>query len=99
MLSNTEAEPYLLENYLHSLFMLSSKYKRRYSKNKQKSEACLYSWDCRFIIMKMKKKIKNRSHRYDINSPKSRYECKYSKYEKCRSMTVLICIKQHLSNI
>ena len=33
--------------------------------------------------MKMKMKMKNRSHRYDINRPKSRRGHKYSKYKKC----------------
>ena len=49
--------------------------------------------------MKMKMKIKNRSHRYDINRPNSRYEHKYSNYKKCPSIMMLKCIKQHLSNI
>ena len=49
--------------------------------------------------MKMKMKMKNRSHRYDINRPKSRHRHKYSKYKKCLSMMILICIKQHLSSI
>ena len=43
----------------------------------------------------MKTKMKNRSHRYDINRPKPRY----SKYKKCLNMMMLICIKQHISNI
>ena len=49
--------------------------------------------------MKMKTKIKNKSHRYDINRPMSRHGHKYSKYKKCLVMMMLICIKQHLSNI
>ena len=43
--------------------------------------------------------MKNRSHRYDINRPRSRYGHKYSKYKKYFSMKMFICIKQHLSNI
>ena len=43
--------------------------------------------------------LKKRSHRYDINRPRSRHGHKYSKYKKCLSMMMLICIKQHLSNI
>ena len=46
----------------------------------------------------MKMKIKNRSQRYDINRSRSRHEHKYSKYKKCLSMMMLICVKQHLSN-
>ena len=35
----------------------------------------------RLIIMKMKMKIKNRSHRFDMNSPRSRHGPKYNKYK------------------
>ena len=38
-------------------------------------------------------KMKNRPHRNDINRPKP------NKYKKCLNMMLLICIKQHLSNI
>ena len=38
--------------------------------------------------------MKNRSPRYDINRPKSRY----STHKKSLKM-LLICIKQHISNI
>ena len=34
-------------------------------------------------------------HRYDINRSKPRY----GKYKECLNMILLICIKQHLSNI
>ena len=44
-------------------------------------------------------KIKDRSHRYDINRHRSRHGHKYSKYKKYLSLTMLICIRQHLSNI
>ena len=44
-------------------------------------------------------KMKNRLYRSDINRPTSRHEHKYSKYKKCLGMMMLICIKQHLSNI
>ena len=40
-------------------------------------------------------KMKNRSHRYDINRPRSRHEHKYGKYEGL-NMMMLLCIKQHL---
>ena len=45
----------------------------------------------------MKMKMKNRSYRHDINRP--RHGHKNSKYRKFLSMMMLICIKQHLSNI
>ena len=44
-------------------------------------------------------KTNNISHRYDINRPRLGHGHKYSKYKKCLSMMMLICIKQHLSNI
>ena len=47
----------------------------------------------------MKMKMKSRSHRYDINRPRPRHGHKNSKYKKCSNMMMLICIKQHLSNI
>ena len=43
--------------------------------------------------------MENRSYRYDINRPRSRHGHKYTKYEKCLSMIMVMCIKQHLSNI
>ena len=51
------------------------------------------------IIIKIKTKLKNRSHRYDINSHRSRHGHECSKYKKCLTMVMLVCIKQHLSNI
>ena len=44
-------------------------------------------------------KMKNRSHRYDKNRPRSRHGHKYSKYKKCFTMMMLIYIKEQLSNI
>ena len=41
----------------------------------------------------------NRSLRYNINRPKSGHWHKYSKYKKCLSLMMLLCIKQHPSNI
>ena len=37
--------------------------------------------------------MENRSHRNDINRPKSRHGHKYSKYKMCLSMMLLLCIK------
>ena len=51
------------------------------------------------MTMKMRLKMKNRSHRYNINRPWSRDRHKYTKYKMCLSIMVAICIKQHLSNI
>ena len=43
--------------------------------------------------------MENRSHRYDINRPKSRHGHEYTKYKMCLSILMVICIKQHLSSI
>ena len=43
--------------------------------------------------------MKNKSHRHNINRPRFRLTHKYNKYRKCLIMTMLICVKQHLSNI
>ena len=47
----------------------------------------------------MKMKMKYSSQIYNINRPRLRHVHKHSKYKKCLSMMMLICIKQHLSNI
>ena len=47
----------------------------------------------------MRLKMKNRSHRYDINRVRPRHGHKYTKYKTCISIMIVICIKQHLSNI
>ena len=60
----------------------------------------LFKWG--FIInitMKMRLKIKNRSHRYDINTPRRRQGHEYTKYKMFVSILMDTCIKQHQSNI
>ena len=52
----------------------------------------------------MRLKMKNRSYRYDISRPRlghgHRYtKYKYDKYKMSLSITMVIYIKQHLSNI
>ena len=49
--------------------------------------------------MKMEKKNKNGSDRYDINAPRSTHGHKYRKYKKRPIIIMLIFTKQHLSNI
>ena len=46
--------------------------------------------------MTMNMKMKNRSHRHGINRPKSRYGRKSSKYKKCLSVIMFLCIKKLL---
>ena len=47
----------------------------------------------------MKMKMKNRSHRYNINRPRPKHGLKYTKYKRCLSVVMVIYIKQHLNNI
>ena len=47
----------------------------------------------------MRLKIKNRSQKYDINRPRSRYGHNYTKHKMCHSPMMIIYIKQHLSDI
>ena len=47
--------------------MLSSENNGTYSKKYAKKQVCLYHEIIRLITMKMKMKMKNGSHRYDIN--------------------------------
>ena len=39
------------------------------------------------------------TYRFNKNKPRPRPGHKYTKYKICYSMIMLICIKQHLSNI
>ena len=41
----------------------------------------------------------NGSHRYDINRTRPRHGHKYTEYKTCTSMMIVMCNKQHLSNI
>ena len=49
--------------------------------------------------MKMRMKMINRSHRYDIHRTRPRRGYKCTKYKMCLSMMMVRCNKQHLSNI
>ena len=51
------------------------------------------------MTMKLRLKKKNRSQRYDINRPSPRYGHKYTKCKMCLSIMMVLCIKQHQSNI
>ena len=95
-----EAELLLYENYSHSSSTLSSQNNKIYSKKYEKEIVYVCNHEIiRVIMMKMKMKMKNGSHRYDKIRPKSRHGHKYSKYKKCLNMMMLLCIKQHLRNI
>ena len=43
--------------------------------------------------------MKNTSRKYDTNRPRSRHGYKYTKSKMCLSIMMVICVKQHLSNI
>ena len=44
--------------------------------------------------------MKNRlHHRYDINKTRARHGNEYTNYKMCLSMMMVMCNKQHLSNI
>ena len=68
-------------------------------KHKQKSKHVCIGEFMQLTIIKMRKKMKIDSRKYDINRPRCNHRHNYSKYMKRLSMTMLICIKQHLSNI
>ena len=50
------------------------------------------------MTMKMRLKMKNISHRYNINIPWSGDGHKYTKYKMCLGIMVAIFIKQQLSS-
>ena len=43
--------------------------------------------------------MKNRSQTNDANRPRPRHGHKYTKYKMSLNIVMVICIKQHLSNI
>ena len=51
------------------------------------------------MAKKIKLKRKNRSHRYNTNRPRLKHRHKHTKCKIYLSIIMVICIKQHLSNI
>ena len=51
------------------------------------------------MTMRMRLEMKNGSYIYDINIPRPGHRHKYTKYKICFSVMMVLCIKQHLSNI
>ena len=68
-------------------------------KNKQKNKCVCIHKIIRLTIIRMKMKMKNRSHRHDINRPRLKHRHRNRKYRKCLRIMMVICIKQHISNI
>ena len=74
-----EAELLPFENYSLLLSKLSSKNSMRYSKKYAKTSA---SGLMRFLMtIKMRLKVKNRSHIYNIYGPRPIHRLKYTKYK------------------
>ena len=84
-------------NYLKIIrffsFTLPSMNKIRHSKKCTKNKYVCFNDVTWFMIMK------NRSQSYKINCPMPRHGYQYTKYKMCLSIIMVICIKQHLSNI
>ena len=80
MLSNTLRLNFYYLKIIHTLHLrYNPKIMGHILKNKQKNK-CVYIHEImRLIIIKRKMKMKNRSHRYDINRPRSRHGHKHSK--------------------
>ena len=69
---NPEAELLLLRNYSldKELFTLSSKNNKRYSETCGKNKYVCFHAIMWLMTIKMRLKMKNRSHRYGINKPR-----------------------------
>ena len=51
------------------------------------------------MAIKMRLEMKSKSQRYNLNSPRPRHGHIYTNCKMCFSIMMVICIKQHLSNI
>ena len=71
----------VFENYSHLHPRYHPKIIGHTLKNTQKNKCVCIHETIRLIIMKMKIKMKNRSHRFDISRRRSRQGHNYSKYE------------------
>ena len=92
---HSEAEHLLFENYSFPSSKNNSRYSKKCTKNRY---VCLNEviW---LMAMKTRLKMKNRLHRYNINRPRPKHGHKCTKYKMYRGIMMVICIKQHLSNI
>ena len=70
-----------------------------YFKNCKKAKCVCFNEVISLIKIKMRLKMKNRSQRHGINRPKSRHRHKCTKCKMSLDIMMVICIKQHLSNI
>ena len=73
-----EAELLLLRNYSFSSSTLSSKNNKRYSETCTSNKCICFHMIIRLTTMKMRFKMKNRSHRYGMNRPRPSHRHKYT---------------------
>ena len=89
--------------YLKIIHILNQRYHPKVRghilKSKRKSKCVCIPEIRQLNIMKMTMKMKKRSRRFDINRSRCRHGRKYGKYIMFLIMMMVICIKQHLSDI
>ena len=71
--------------------MISSKTNMRYFEKCTKNKCVCFNEIVWLIIMKMRLKIKNGSHRYDINRTGPIHGHKYTKYKMLQYMEISPC--------
>ena len=100
MLSNTLRLNFSYLKIIHILYPLyHPKIIGHILKNKPKNKGVFINDITRLIIMKMKMEMKNKSHRYDINRPRSRHGHKYSKYKKCLGIIMLYVLSNNYQDL
>ena len=90
---NPEAELLLSENYSASSSVLLSETNIRYSKKCTKTSVSCFNEIIWLIIMKMRLKMKNGSHKYSINRNRSRHGHKCNKHKTYLSTMMAVCDK------
>ena len=102
-LSKSQATPwgwtFPFENYSLSSSTLSSKNDMRYSKKCIKNKCVCFNYVIWLMTIKTRLKMKNRSQIYNRNRPRPKLGHKYTKCKMYLIIMMVICIKQHLSNI
>ena len=100
MLNNTLRLNFCYLKIIHILYPhYHPKITQHTLKNKQKNMYVCIHDIIQVILTKMKKKMENRSNRYDMDANIDLHGYKFSKCKKCLSMMMLIRIKQHLGDI
>ena len=64
-----------------------------------KKQVHLFQWDYMINDNENEAEKDNTSHKYDINRHRARYGPEYSKCKTSLNIMMVICTKQHLSNI